>query len=252
MLVYPDGETILHSAAAAGRNNPKSCSCRCRVAIGAKLQKAPVWRWVQSRDHLLAMRCFFRNVSNLAAVNGRKPIRLKVSAGTSHFVCAHSKFRSCTVALSRSFATASTEHASYSEQRRNELSAYGMFGGTAHCCVVVVLLSHTFLSCVKTGDRNPGWSPYPAHFPTNFTIPQFKDAFKHLTASERLEDVPVRMCGRIVSRREAGKKLIFLDIVSANAQVQVVVAQGRYLGDWSMLSLIRKVHFHDVQHTFSM
>lgn len=78
--------------------------------------------------------------------------------------------------------------------------------------------------------REAGWAPYPPHFSVSTTVSAFSKQYETLAAGERVNDTEVRLCGRISVRREASKKLIFMDIVTPDGKMQVMCAFQNYEG----------------------
>lgn len=63
--------------------------------------------------------------------------------------------------------------------------------------------------------------PYPQDFKPTHTVEQFQKEWGHIETGARIEDVTVRLAGRIRAKRTAGKKLVFYDIVGDGSPVQV-------------------------------
>ncbi len=80
--------------------------------------------------------------------------------------------------------------------------------------------------------RPPHPPPSPAHptafFRADHTIADFRAAWDHLHKGERCPGSSVSLAGRVVSKREASKKLYFVDIESGGARVQVMADERHF------------------------
>uniref|UniRef100_A0AC35TG16 Lysine--tRNA ligase n=1 Tax=Rhabditophanes sp. KR3021 TaxID=114890 RepID=A0AC35TG16_9BILA len=76
--------------------------------------------------------------------------------------------------------------------------------------------------------RAAGINPYPHKFEVTTSVSQFIEDYDAKCVKEQvLEDVTVRMAGRIFSKREAGSKLIFYDLHGEGKRIQVM-ANARF------------------------
>ncbi|KAK4584649.1 hypothetical protein RGQ29_022398 [Quercus rubra] len=73
--------------------------------------------------------------------------------------------------------------------------------------------------------RAAGVEPYPHKFPVTMSIPEYVEQYKNIGNGEHLEDVTVKLAGRIMSKRSSSSKLFFYDLLGAGAgtaKVQVM------------------------------
>ncbi|KAJ2788466.1 hypothetical protein H4R20_007374, partial [Coemansia guatemalensis] len=79
--------------------------------------------------------------------------------------------------------------------------------------------------------------PYPRYTPPPTGYPLVSHALVHsrwghaMDSGAKLTDVQITVQGRIVSKREASKKLFFFDLEQDGQTVQVVSSQARFTGD---------------------
>lgn len=78
--------------------------------------------------------------------------------------------------------------------------------------------------------KSEGKNPYPHKFTVSCRVDEFIAKFSHLQEGEHLEDVLVSLAGRVGVKRSSGSKLIFYDLQSCEAKIQVM-AQAQYGGD---------------------
>ncbi|KAJ0401865.1 hypothetical protein P43SY_007799 [Pythium insidiosum] len=71
-------------------------------------------------------------------------------------------------------------------------------------------------------DGIPGFKRYPHAFPISMTLREFQHKYADLPAKARETEQPVNVAGRIVSIRASSKKLVFIDVQSDGARVQVL------------------------------
>lgn len=62
---------------------------------------------------------------------------------------------------------------------------------------------------------------YPQNFRPTHTLTQFQQEWQNIEDKARIEDVTVRVAGRIRAKREASKKLVFYDLVADGSSLQV-------------------------------
>ena len=96
-------------------------------------------------------------------------------------------------------------------------------------------VSHSVTLGGKEDDRDfhallPAYEHYPQQFQPTHSLHSFHSDFSHLEKGQRLEDTTVRVAGRILSKRKASSKLVFLDIESNGERLQVMATRGRYWG----------------------
>ncbi|VDM56273.1 unnamed protein product [Angiostrongylus costaricensis] len=75
--------------------------------------------------------------------------------------------------------------------------------------------------------RAAGENPFPHKFNVSISIAAFIEKYNGLQKEQVLEDVNVSIAGRIYSKRESGKNLVFYDVHSGGARLQVM-ANARY------------------------
>ncbi|KAI2709047.1 hypothetical protein CBS147332_6106 [Penicillium roqueforti] len=68
--------------------------------------------------------------------------------------------------------------------------------------------------------NNP--NPYPHKFEVTNDLREFLKEYKDLGKGEQRTDVPIRIAGRIYTKRAAGNKLVFYDIRAGGVKVQVM------------------------------
>eukprot|EP00252_Welwitschia_mirabilis_P025798 TRINITY_DN8206_c0_g2_i1.p1 TRINITY_DN8206_c0_g2~~TRINITY_DN8206_c0_g2_i1.p1 ORF type:complete len:666 (+),score=154.91 TRINITY_DN8206_c0_g2_i1:21-2018(+) len=70
--------------------------------------------------------------------------------------------------------------------------------------------------------KSTGLNPYPHKFHVSLSLPEFIAKYGNLNVGEHLEEVEVSVAGRIKSKRASGAKLIFYDLHSDGAKLQVM------------------------------
>ncbi|KIH53091.1 putative lysine--tRNA ligase, partial [Ancylostoma duodenale] len=75
--------------------------------------------------------------------------------------------------------------------------------------------------------REAGENPFPHKFNVTTSIAAFIEKYEPLKNEEVLNDVRVSIAGRIYSKRESGKNLVFYDVHSGGVRLQVM-ANARY------------------------
>ncbi len=63
------------------------------------------------------------------------------------------------------------------------------------------------------------------------SIPQFAKSFSHIKDGERIDNKPVRIAGRLDSKRVQGQNLVFYDIVSQDQKIQIMADRRMAVGD---------------------
>jgi len=71
-------------------------------------------------------------------------------------------------------------------------------------------------------------TPYPHKFHVSISIPDFIAKYSHLAADTRLETEIVSVAGRTLVKRSAGAALVFYDLKSDGAQIQVLSDKRSY------------------------
>jgi lysyl-tRNA synthetase class 2 len=67
-----------------------------------------------------------------------------------------------------------------------------------------------------------GVNPYPHKFQADMSVPHFVKSFSHVKDGERIDDKVVRVAGRIDSQRIQGQNLVFYDLISQDAKIQIM------------------------------
>ena len=90
----------------------------------------------------------------------------------------------------------------------------------------------------------PGNVKYPP-FKPSMEGPEFAAAFSNLESGQRLPEHPVRLAGRITSKREASKKLFFYDLECGGQRIQVMSPVQQYdLPEGQGVEAFRDLHLH--------
>nr|WCZ58680.1 lysine-tRNA ligase [Seculamonas ecuadoriensis] len=78
-----------------------------------------------------------------------------------------------------------------------------------------------------------GGSCYPHKFQVSMLLPKYIETYGNIEAGSRLDGVEVNLAGRIMSKRGAGKKLVFMDLKADGTRVQVLCDAGVFEGDFA-------------------
>ena len=76
-----------------------------------------------------------------------------------------------------------------------------------------------------------GENPYPHKFATTIQLPAYVARYEGLAAGEQLVDEEVRLAGRVERKAASGAKLVFIDLRSAGAKVQVMCDARNFGGE---------------------
>ena len=79
--------------------------------------------------------------------------------------------------------------------------------------------------------RARGTELYPAAFRPSSSLGDFHSTFGHLEAGTKDKETVVRLAGRVSSRRESSKKLVFFDLEGGGETVQVMANRSAYGDD---------------------
>ncbi|KAJ9607239.1 lysyl-tRNA synthetase [Cladophialophora chaetospira] len=71
-------------------------------------------------------------------------------------------------------------------------------------------------------NRDSGPNPYPLKFHVNTDIGKFLGEYAHLQPGEFKREVKIRIAGRVRTKRAAGPKLVFYDIVRKGVKIQIL------------------------------
>ncbi|XP_071743833.1 lysine--tRNA ligase [Lepeophtheirus salmonis] len=82
-------------------------------------------------------------------------------------------------------------------------------------------------NAIQTMKSN-GEKPYPHKFDVSISLSDYIEKYSDLTEGTRLDDVEVRVAGRIHAIRESGAKLIFYDVRGEGVKVQVMASLKNY------------------------
>lgn len=70
--------------------------------------------------------------------------------------------------------------------------------------------------------KSKGENPYPHKFNVSIQLPQYVEKYKDLEPGSKVEDTKVSLAGRIMRKAASGAKLIFFDLRSEGAKVQMM------------------------------
>ncbi|KAL1556642.1 lysine--tRNA ligase [Salvia divinorum] len=76
-------------------------------------------------------------------------------------------------------------------------------------------------------QKEAGSNPYPHKFEAQLSIPKFVKKYESLSCGDHLENVEVRIAGRIMNKRSSSSKLFFYDLHGGGAKVQVMTDARR-------------------------
>ncbi|KAG6416133.1 hypothetical protein SASPL_123557 [Salvia splendens] len=65
-------------------------------------------------------------------------------------------------------------------------------------------------------------NPYPHKFEVQLSIPEYVKKYESLNSEDRVEDVEVKIGGRIMNKRASSAKLLFYDLHGVGAKVQIM------------------------------
>lgn len=88
--------------------------------------------------------------------------------------------------------------------------------------------------------RSEGKNPYPHKFERTHRIDEFTVAFDPVCVEKGvfLEEHRVAVTGRVMSIREAGPKLVFIDLSGDDHKVQIMATAAAYEGDFEQLHTV--------------
>jgi len=78
---------------------------------------------------------------------------------------------------------------------------------------------------------------YPHKFPTTISIPEFITKYEHLQKEESLKDDVVSLAGRIIVKRASGSALVFYDIRSDGAKLQLLCNKKSYVSEEAFVQI---------------
>jgi lysyl-tRNA synthetase class 2 len=81
---------------------------------------------------------------------------------------------------------------------------------------------------------------HPHKFEISIRITEFRKKFGNIENGARLKDIKLSLAGRILTRRTAGKKLIFYTLKGDGEQIQILSDLGNYDGDFYKIHNIIK------------
>ena len=73
-----------------------------------------------------------------------------------------------------------------------------------------------------TEQKERGENPYPHKFHVDLSLRDYIDRYERLKNDELLDDVAVRVSGRLMSKRENSSKLFFYDLHAAGHTLQLM------------------------------
>ena len=94
---------------------------------------------------------------------------------------------------------------------------------------------------------DPGTHPYPHKFHVSISLTDFIEKYSSLSDGQSLDDVEVRVAGRIHAIRESGAKLHFYDLRGEGTKVQVMANAKAYAaGEEAFLVDVAKIRRGDI------
>ena len=81
-------------------------------------------------------------------------------------------------------------------------------------------------SAYVQGQKDAGQNPYPHKFQTTMRLPEFIEKYTHLAKGERVESEIQNLTGRIISKRNQGKKLVFYDLQQDGTRLQIMASEA--------------------------
>ena len=102
-------------------------------------------------------------------------------------------------------------------------------------------LENRQIDFTKYQQDNPDWNAYyQSSLSPTHTLEQFITQFHSLEAGAREKDHEIVLTGRLVTKRDASKKLIFYDLESNGDRLQVLCSKANYTTDFKLNQLIRR------------
>ena len=100
---------------------------------------------------------------------------------------------------------------------------------------------------VEELKHEPTNHPYPHKFHVSISLTEFIEKYSNLKDGESLDDVEVRVAGRIHAIRESGAKLHFYDLRGEGTKVQVMANARAYkAGEEAFLADVAKIRRGDI------
>lgn len=95
--------------------------------------------------------------------------------------------------------------------------------------------------------KDPSTHPYPHKFHVSISLTEFIDKYSGLEAGQSLDDVEVRVAGRVHAIRESGAKLVFYDLRGEATKIQVMANARAYTaGEECFLTDVAKIRRGDI------
>lgn len=88
--------------------------------------------------------------------------------------------------------------------------------------------------------------PYPHKFDVTISLTEFIEKYSSIEPGQILEDVTVRVAGRIYSKRESGAKLIFYDLRGEGVKIQVMANAGLYENEEKFGKIAERIRRGDI------
>lgn len=88
-------------------------------------------------------------------------------------------------------------------------------------------------------QKKQGWTGYPRNLEMTTTTKDFNIAFANIDKGACLHETLSLTSGRIISKRDSSRKLIFFDIIQDQVKMQVMCSEKTFKGDFELLRLIR-------------
>ena len=88
-------------------------------------------------------------------------------------------------------------------------------------------------------------NPYP-HFTTTLTFSEFEERYSHLEANSIKKDIIVSVAGRVIEKRNYGKKLFFYTVTSNGKNLQYLVNINEYENKDKFIQTNNMIHRGDI------
>lgn len=88
--------------------------------------------------------------------------------------------------------------------------------------------------------------PYPHKFDVTVSLTNFIEQYSSIETGQILQDVTVRVAGRVHSKRESGAKLIFYDLRGEGVKIQVMANAGFYESEDKFREMSERIRRGDI------
>lgn len=93
--------------------------------------------------------------------------------------------------------------------------------------------------------RSEGLNPYPP-FTTTLSFIEFEERYSHLEANDVKKDIIVSVAGRVIEKRNYGKKLFFFTVTSNGRKLQFLVNINEYENKEKFMYINSMIHRGDI------